>query len=41
MKMLSLVALSTLCTLCVNAQTLQSVTDNGNYTTKNIWVLNK
>lgn len=40
MKKLSLVALSTLCTLCVYAQTLQSVTDapNGNSTTKNIWV---
>ncbi len=40
MKKLSLVSLSMLCTLCVNAQiqTLQSVTDNGNATTKNIWV---
>lgn len=38
MKKLSLVTLSTLCTLCVHVQTLQSVTDNGNSTTKNIWV---
>lgn len=38
MKKLSLVTLSTLCTLCIHAQTLQSVTDNGNSTTKNIWV---
>lgn len=40
MKKLSLVSLSLLCTLCIQAQTLQSVTDapNGNYTTKNVWI---